>query len=116
MLEQRGAKIDYAELYQRALPTYSDSELNKALISFSPNILITLSGETLHNLVKLSQNRHIKRNTKREITNLTVLVPSERVAEQARSLGFNKILVPSALDEHALIECLALNRSLSKES
>ena len=102
-LEQRGAKVEYAELYQRTLPNYSDSELNKAFIAFSPDILITLSGETLHNLVKLSQNRDIA------IINKTVLVPSERVAEQARSLGFSKILIPDALDEHSLVECIALN-------
>ena len=102
-LEQRGARVDYAELYQRTLPPYTDSELNEALIKFSPYILITLSGETLHNLVKLSQNRDIV------ITDKTVLVPSERVAEQARSLGFSKILIPDALDEHSLIECIALN-------
>jgi uroporphyrinogen-III synthase len=102
-LEQRGAKVDYAELYQRGLPNYSDCELDKALIKFSPNILITLSGETLHNLVKLSQNRDIV------ITDKTVLVPSERVAEQAKLLGFGEILIPDALDEHSLVECIALN-------
>ncbi len=102
-LEQRGAKVDYAELYQRTLPLYTDSELDEALITFSPDILITLSGETLHNLVKLSQNRALT------ITNKTVLVPSQRVADQARSLGFSNILIPSALNEHSLIECIASN-------
>lgn len=102
-LEQRGAKVDYAELYRRGLPSYSDSELDKALIKFSPDILVTLSGETLHNLVKLSQNRQLT------ITDKTVLVPSKRVADQARSLGFNNILIPDALDEHSLIECIASN-------
>ena len=102
-LEQRGANVDYAELYQRGLPSYSHSELDKALIKFLPEILITLSGETLNNLVKLSKNRDIM------ITNKTVLVPSKRVAEQARLLGFSKILIPDALDEHSLIKCLLLN-------
>ena len=103
-LEQRGAQVDYAELYQRALPQYTDSELDEALITFSPEIIITLSGETLHNLVKLSQNRDIN------IKDKTVLVPSQRVADQARSLGFHNILIPDALNEHSLIECLALSR------
>ena len=105
-LEQRGAKVDYAELYQRTLPQYTDSELDEALITFSPEILITLSGETLHNLVKLSQNRELN------ITDKTVLVPSQRVADQARSLGFNNILIPDALNEHSLIECIASNHRL----
>jgi len=105
-LEQRGAKVDYAELYQRTLPPYTDSELDEALITFSPDILITLSGETLHNLVKLSQNRALN------ITDKTILVPSERVAGQARSLGFSNILIPDALDEPSLIECIASNHRL----
>ncbi len=100
-LEQRGAVVDYAELYHRALPTYSDDELRRALVDFSPDILVTLSGETLHNLVMLSQNSNIT------LTNKVVLVPSERVAEQARSLGFNRIWIANELDGHSLAECIA---------
>jgi uroporphyrinogen-III synthase len=107
--EQRGAKVDYADLYQRNCPNYTVSEINDALITFSPDILIALSGETLHNLVKISQNKDIAIDGRPAITDKAVLVPSNRVADQARSLGFSKVWVPQALNEQALIDCIESN-------
>ncbi|UZE96451.1 uroporphyrinogen-III synthase [Alkalimarinus alittae] len=107
--EQQGAKVDYANLYQRSCPTYSVSEINNALITFSPDILITLSGETLHNLIKISQNKDIAIEQRNRIMDKYVLVPSQRVADQARSLGFSKVWVPKALNEQALVECIESN-------
>ena len=108
-LEQRGAIVDYADLYQRDCPNYAVSEINDALITFSPNILIALSGETLHNLVKISQNKDIAIDHQHAITNKAVLVPSHRVADQARSLGFSKIWIPQELNEQALVDCIKSN-------
>lgn len=108
-LEQRGAIVDYAELYQRNCPTYTVSEINDALITFSPNILVALSGETLHNLVKISQNKDIAIERQHSMTDKAVLVPSHRVAEIAKSLGFSKVWVPQALNEQALVDCIESN-------
>lgn len=108
-LEQRGAIVDYADLYQRTCPSYTVSEINDALIKFSPDILIALSGETLHNLVKISQNKDIAIDHQHAITKKAVLVPSQRVADQARSLGFKEVWVPQELNEQALVDCIESN-------
>ncbi len=108
-LEQRGAMVDYADLYQRNCPNYSISEINDALITFSPNILVALSGETLHNLVKISQNKDIAIKNQHTVTDKAVLVPSNRVADQARSLGFSQVWVPQELNEQALVDCIKSN-------
>ena len=108
-LEQRGAKVDYADLYQRHCPDYTVSEINDALISFSPKILVALSGETLHNLMKISQNKGIATDNHSTITDKAVLVPSNRVADQARALGFNHVWVPKGLNEQALVDCIQSN-------
>ena len=75
----------------------------------APDILIALSGETLHNLVKISQNKDIALEHRNGITDKAVLVPSKRVADQARSLGFTKIWIPQGLHEQALVECIESN-------
>ncbi|WP_250655668.1 uroporphyrinogen-III synthase [Alkalimarinus coralli] len=108
-LELRGAKVDYADLYQRNCPQYTVSEINEALITFSPDILIALSGETLHNLVKISQNKDIALKNTTVITDKAVIVPSERVADQARRLGFSSIWVPKGLHKQALVDCITSN-------
>lgn len=107
--EQRGAIVDYANLYERRCPTYTPTEVSDALTTFSPDILVTLSGETLHNLIKLSENNNIALEQNNRLIDKAVLVPSHRVADQARELGFSRIWVPEALNEHALVDCIQSN-------
>lgn len=100
-LKQRGAEVTELGLYRRQCPAYSDSELEDALSTFSPDVVITLSGETLNNLVALSQNTN--HNLKQQL----LVVPVERVAQQARDAGFQWVGLPAALDDSAILTCIA---------
>lgn len=99
-LRQRGASVDYAEVYRRvAPPPPPDSDwLEKA------DIITITSSEALRNLVAMTPPAlHAKLLAK------PLLVISQRSAEQARQLGFTQppLVTPLAGDEAivtALIE------------
>ncbi|MEX0605088.1 MAG: uroporphyrinogen-III synthase [Marinobacter sp.] len=99
-LTQRGADVTELALYRRDCPTYSNAQREDALGTFSPEVIITLSGETLNNLVALSQNTN--HNLKQQL----LVVPAERVAQQARNAGFKWISLPAALDDNAILTCI----------
>lgn len=97
----RGARVEKLILYQRRRPDYQPSQLNAALVQFDPQVLIALSGETLNNLLALGQNTDSKLLRRR------LVVPTERVAEQARRAGFQLVMVAPRLDSRTLAASLA---------
>lgn len=99
-LSRRAGRQDTLILYRRQRPSYSPEELDKRLGEFDPHCLITLSGETLNNLISLVQNTELRLNHRQ------LIVPVERVAAQAREAGFTDVRVPSALSADALARCI----------
>jgi uroporphyrinogen-III synthase len=96
-LRQRGAQITVLPLYERFCPQYSAEQLTSAMDGFDPDAVITLSGETLKNLVALCvKNDH---NLYRKL----LIVPVERVAEQAQAAGFTNPLVPAGLTDKNIV-------------
>jgi len=96
-LRQRGARITVLPLYQRFCPQYSAAQLAQTLDDFNPDAVITLSGETLKNLVALcAKNDH---NLYRKL----LIVPVERVAEQAQAAGFMNPHVPAGLTDNNIV-------------
>lgn len=88
VLEQRGAKVDYCEVYQRQSLVYSQQEL--AYIAQQGLFAITVSsGETLHLLLEQAVNDGIKER----IQCLPLIVPSQRVKALANDWGFTDIHV-----------------------
>lgn len=106
-LQERGAEVEKLALYRRCRPDYTETQLKAALEAFDPHAIIALSGETLNNLLALGQNAD------RRLFNRLIVVPTERVAEQARSAGFGHTVVATALDDQALAATLeqALGKS-----
>lgn len=99
-LRERGARVEKLALYQRRRPAYPLARLAEALVQFDPQAIVALSGETLNNLLALGQNADGNLLSRR------LLVPTDRVAEQARMLGFNRTLVAQSLDTPALAASL----------
>lgn len=101
-LRQRGAQVDYTEVYQRLCPTAlpeDDDRLDKA------DIITTTSCEGLDNLVAMTPvTQH------RRLFATPLLVVSDRARVHARELGFQAecLLSPLAADE-AIVETL-MNR------
>lgn len=98
-LLERGAKVDYCELYQRCLPADAAQQCAQLFLRSGASgpldlqrVILTLhSGEALANLLGLlaqMDSAGLRAKLQRE---LALLVPSQRVAEQAVSAGFNRV-------------------------
>ena len=92
-LRARGARVDYAELYERRQIDWSPAQWADTLAG-SP-LLILSSGQALD--IALSQVADLAQRIR------GVIVPSERVATYARGLGFSDVMVAaSARNEDTL--------------
>ncbi|WP_166269626.1 uroporphyrinogen-III synthase [Marinobacter caseinilyticus] len=100
-LEHRGAQVSELALYQRRRPDYTQTDIDDALVRFNPDAIITLSMETLNNLIALSKN------TNHNLEQCLLVVPAERVADQARHAGFNRVCLPDSLHDDAIVTCIA---------
>lgn len=85
-LRKQGAAVDYLELYRRILPTYAPGALWQCLVHQQLNAVLISSGQGLANL------RELAGDAWPELSRLTLLVPSVRVAEQAREAGVQHII------------------------
>jgi uroporphyrinogen-III synthase len=63
--------------------------------------VVTLSGETLNNLISLgNNNRH-------NLEQCLMVVPVERIAEQAHKAGIARTCVPLSLADDAIVAAVA---------
>jgi uroporphyrinogen-III synthase len=107
-LRQRGAQVDYCELYERRLPAGAEAglarllpELTRAREAGKRIIVAVHSGESLQNL-----SRVLQRQGSAELKSTVLLVPGARVAELASSLGFRHILVAENATDEAMTRAL----------
>ena len=87
-LRERGADVTYAEVYRRALPETDAAALGSELRAGRVDAVTVTSGESLRNLVAMvgAADRQVLLNT-------PLVAGAERVAEQARELGFRGPIV-----------------------
>jgi uroporphyrinogen-III synthase len=98
-LRQRGARVDYAECYQRSKVERPAGELAQLLQRERVNCLLVNSGETLDYTCQLPDAGQLK--------GLPTIVPGERVAGMARERGFSNIVVASNASTDAIMVALA---------
>lgn len=99
-LAERGAKVDLAEVYQRQLPDYTDREIAER-ISAPVDVVLITSGEALKNLKRLLSNQF-------ELKETPIIVPSLRIAQLAKTLGFEQRIVAEGADNHAMLKALQI--------
>ncbi|MDP2504587.1 MULTISPECIES: uroporphyrinogen-III synthase [unclassified Oceanobacter] len=96
-LRARGACVDYAELYERRPRQYSSHDWDVTL-GTRPWLLLS-SGQALDII-------------ERQVPTLAnriagLILPSERIAEQARAKGYDPVLVPASARDDDMLSCLA---------
>lgn len=118
-LAARGARVEYCELYQRALPRQAVTAMTDAGLACATDICPVFSGETLANLVAvLAKISHPLASDKPPFRlppqwrELIVVVPGERVAQQAKAMGFKRIAMAKNATEVAMLE--AINHAVNK--
>lgn len=93
-LRQRGAQVDYCELYRRCLPPAAAAQWSDWCRGQGerPALVCLNSSETLRHLQMVDPAASQR-------SNLTLLLPGERVARAATAAGFRRLLVaPDATD------------------
>jgi len=99
-LRQRGATVDYAEVYRRVRPM---ATLGGVLHTQPfPHAIVITSGDGLHNLLDMADS-----GDRRRLLSTPLVVISHRIGDTARALGFTHppIVARQASDE-AIVEAI----------
>ncbi|MBS3803862.1 MAG: uroporphyrinogen-III synthase [Oleiphilaceae bacterium] len=100
-LKERGAAVSRLILYRRQPPALAAADVESQLVTFNPDAVVALSGETLNNLIALGENND--HNLKQRL----LVVPVERVAQEARRCGFHNLCLPANLTDDAIAAGIA---------
>lgn len=103
VLLERGAKVDYCELYERRLPERASEQLATQLHALADqyyadrhHIVPVFSGDTLQNLMQVLPDCLHK-------SRVSLVVPAQRVADMAQALGFTNICVAHNATEASML-------------
>jgi len=108
VLGQRGAKIEYFEVYKRILPQNPEQSIFEKWAE-QVNIIVCTSNAGLENLLALARP-----NFQNLILNTPVLVVSERMQSKAQQLGFTQsIIVASNATDASIVEAIQEWRKIS---
>ena len=120
-LRQRGATVDYIELYQRREIAYSSPSFSALIAKQKIDVIVALSGQALLRLVKLASQPLNSEDSKEsaencKILSLPVIVPSKRLREMAITEGFTQAISSDGADEASIINALARWQKNSQQS
>ena len=99
-LRERGASVEYLELYRRDLPAYPPQELSRRIAAERLNGLVVSSGQGFEHLQQMAGDAWPL------IAQLPLFVPSPRVAEQARAAGAQTVVDCRGASAAALLTAL----------
>lgn len=105
VLSERGAQVDYCELYERVLPSESTSALAQLLSQKRANLVLVLhSGEALDNLQKIVRQMTV--SPAQLMLNIHVVVPSQRILALAKAAGFSRVVAAHNATEASMLQGL----------
>ncbi|MEQ1620949.1 MAG: uroporphyrinogen-III synthase [Methylococcales bacterium] len=99
-LRERGAKVDYLEVYKRDLPEIDAGFTAQQIINHGLDVITITSGEALHNLVVMFGEHAAS------LRNVLLVVVSDRIRTLASGLGFNRIAVTKSPSDPAILETI----------
>lgn len=102
-LAQRGANVSYSECYQRRPVHYNGPEQGRYWQQLGIDRIIITSGEMLQRIYDLVPDYY--RTT--WLLHCQIIVVSERLAQQARQLGWQDIRIADNADNDALVRLLS---------
>ncbi len=102
-LTERGATVENLVVYERVCPDYPAGYLPQQLSDHRIHVIVATSSQIVINLQSLLNHHPDADNLKQ----LTLIVPSQRVAEDARACGFNHIAISEGAGTPAVLDTLA---------
>lgn len=110
-LTARGAKVSILPLYERVKPKLSSEQLD-LLLAGDHQVLVVTSGDSLSQYLAFAKTRFTKlQDLEEQLNRCWLLVPSNRIEQQARQLGFNSVINTDGAGADAIlaaIQALAL--------
>lgn len=98
-LRDRGARVDYLEVYKRIKPKSDALTVVNLLKRGDLDVITVTSGEALLNLVDM-----IAKDARHEMLSVPLITISERMRELAENIGFKRIMIASGPDDQAIVE------------
>lgn len=103
---QRGALVDYAEVYRRFCPEIKAQQLTQILHN-GIDVITIASGETLQNLASIIKTVALNDEQKQQLRSCPLIVVSERIKSLAMRLGFSaQIIVAKQPDNTGLVNAI----------
>lgn len=118
-LRERGARVDYIELYQRRVPIYDRGEILTQIHESRINVVVLTSLQILENFLQLLGLRVFSADVTQPAQGSTakalmdmqqtlcLVVPSLRVQNIAKAAGFSRVVVASGADDESILDGLA---------
>jgi uroporphyrinogen-III synthase len=101
-LRRRGASVDYAEVYRRALPDIAAADFDRLVAAQFPTLVILTSAEGMHNLGEL-----VDKVAMRALCAIPWLLISERMRESALKLGHNAtVLIAQSASDNGIMQTI----------
>lgn len=100
-LRERGAQVDYCEVYERHAAHYTEPRLRE-FFNGNDNAIIANSGETLLALLAQADAEQLRQR----LLQTPVIVPGERVAQLANEKGFANVVAAKNASADATIAAL----------
>ena len=108
-LRERGAVVDYVELYERKVPEITQlglpNKLPEWLYSDAKKVIVVTSGDGLKNLITMASGQE------RELLMTSLVVVSQRLADFAKQQGFVTVRVANGASDDAIASCINNNRT-----
>lgn len=101
-LRERGAKVDYLQVYKRVIPRHDNRIVESYLLNKTLSAVFIYSGEALKHLVQMMAKQEIIIN----LLNVPLVVISLRVQVLAKKIGFKKIIIADEASDVAMINAL----------
>lgn len=99
-LRERGARVDYLELYRRHTPDYSRDLLAERIREDNINVVVVTSAQILDVLL------HSLHNNPAAMQTVPVIVPSERVRQRALDAGLSRVINAGGADDETVLQSL----------
>lgn len=100
-LTERGATVHYAELYERSPVPLARGELLALCQQHQINLAVLTSGDLVKQFID-------QLNDSNRLADITLVVPSERVAAYAEQLGASKVALSEGADTQSVMKCLQM--------
>lgn len=113
VLVERGARVDELRCYRRSAPDTDPRILQRLLREESVSRILISSGESLDNLMALLQQVE---DMHARLADVALVVPSQRIAEQAREAGWRMVLVAANASDDAMLAALQHSMSVRGEA